>query len=189
MKKERLEKFISKHQRIFSVMGVIIAVAVSALAIVFRKQLDELRNFGYLGVFLISMLGTATILFPLPGLLGAFVGGGVFHPFLVGIVGAAGAAIGELTGYFAGLGGNYFIKNSRQFKKIQDELERYGLIGIFLLSAIPNPIFDLVGIAAGVARLPVKQFLLATFAGLLVKYTLFSFLGAGWAGVFDKLVL
>ena len=66
------------------------------------------------------------------------------------------------------------------FYKYSDRLEKWmarrGTLVLFVVSLIPNPVFDLVGIAAGGARYPVLRFLGVvwvgkTLKGILVGYT------------------
>jgi len=47
------------------------------------------------------------------------------------------------------------------------------------MAVIPNPVFDLVGYSAGVAKLPLWKFLLAACCGNILKMMFFSFGGAG----------
>ena len=47
----------------------------------------------------------------------------------------------------------------------------------FVLAVIPNPLFDIAGITAGVIRFPVWKFLLTAWAGKTLKAILFA--GAG----------
>jgi uncharacterized membrane protein YdjX (TVP38/TMEM64 family) len=54
---------------------------------------------------------------------------------------------------------------------------RYGLWVILVLSIVPNPLFDLAGIAAGALRVPVRHFLLVCWVGKTVKTTAFAFAG------------
>ncbi|RLC74997.1 MAG: hypothetical protein DRI61_15635, partial [Chloroflexi bacterium] len=53
----------------------------------------------------------------------------------------------------------------------------YGALVIFILSVIPNPFFDLAGMAAGVSRFPLWRFLLACWLGKTVKTTAVAFAG------------
>jgi membrane protein DedA with SNARE-associated domain len=46
-----------------------------------------------------------------------------------------------------------------------------------LLSAIPNPFFDIAGIAAGIAKMPIRTFLLFTWIGQMIKMLLFALAG------------
>jgi uncharacterized membrane protein YdjX (TVP38/TMEM64 family) len=49
---------------------------------------------------------------------------------------------------------------------------------ILVLSAFPNPFFDIAGIAAGIAKIPLWQFLLACWAGQTIKMAMFAYAGA-----------
>ena len=68
------------------------------------------ETWGYIGIFLISLVGSASIVFPIPAFAVIFVFGGILNPFLVGLIAGIGCAIGELTGYLLGLGGHKVIK-------------------------------------------------------------------------------
>jgi membrane protein YqaA with SNARE-associated domain len=184
----RSEKWVEKHKTILSLVSLIIAILVSILAFQFRDELTEFRNYGYTGIFFLSIIGNATILLPLPIFLTAFIGGGLFQPLVVGIVSAAGGAIGELTGYIAGFGGQELISKKKFYKKIKGWMDRYGLISIFLMAAVPNPFFDIVGIVAGVMRVPLVYFLILTFLGQTIKYLAISYLGAGSANLFESFI-
>ncbi|MDP3994806.1 MAG: VTT domain-containing protein [bacterium] len=180
------KKIIDKHSRLF---GLIFALIVSALVLVYRDKFVNLEGYGYLGIFLISVLGNATIVFPIPVILTAFIGGGIFNPFVVGIVTAVGAAIGELTGYMVGYGGKVVIKNDKKLAKIEGWMKKHGLWVLFVLSAIPNPFFDLAGIVAGATGVPVYKYLIVVTLGKMVKFITISFLGAGSIGLLDKYLL
>ncbi len=64
------------------------------------------------------------------------------------------------------------------YEKITPWIDKHGTLAIFLLASIPNPFFDIVGIAAGVAKIPVKKFLFACWLGQLLKATAFAYAGA-----------
>jgi membrane protein DedA with SNARE-associated domain len=57
-------------------------------------------------------------------------------------------------------------------------MRRHGSVTVFVLSAIPNPLFDLAGITAGMLRFPVWRFLVACFLGKTVKGIVFALAGA-----------
>ncbi len=56
-------------------------------------------------------------------------------------------------------------------------MRKYGGWIILLLAFIPNPFFDLAGIAAGVLRIPLWQFLLFCSIGKILKMLIFSYSG------------
>src|SRR3989304_9840317 len=97
---------MKKYSKLF---GLVFAFVLSAVIFVFRDKFTNLQGYGYFGLFVLSILGNATIVLPVPVVLTAFLGGGIFNPFLVGVVVSLGATIGELTGYFAGASGREVI--------------------------------------------------------------------------------
>jgi len=156
------------------------AVTVTILVFVYRDRLADFSSYGYLGLFVVSVIGNATILLPAPSLAATFLAGGIFSPVLAGVVSGAGMAIGELSGYMAGYGGTAILdpRDLERFEKLQEWMRRHGLLTIFVLSVIPNPIFDLAGVAAGMLHFPPQRFLLACFLGKTAKGLAFAFAGA-----------
>jgi len=132
------------------------------------------------GVFLISLLASATIIVPIPALAVVFALGGILDPFLVGIAVGLAEPLGELTGYMAGRGGRATISNRYRglYNRIEGWMRKRGSLFLFCFSAFPNPIFDVGGFAAGASRFPVWKFLLALWAGKTIKGMEVAFLGA-----------
>jgi membrane protein DedA with SNARE-associated domain len=91
----------------------------------------------------------------------------------------AGAAIGELSCYYAGVTGHIFLQNSEREQKFQSLMQKNGTCTILVLAFIPNPLFDIAGIIAGSMRVPLWKFLLLCIVGKIGKMLLFSYLGAG----------
>lgn len=172
--------------RLWRLAGLVFAVGITVAVYMLRDHLRDAASYGYAGLFLISILGNATIVLPVPTLLTAFLGGGVFNPVLVGIISAAGATLGELTGYVAGLGGQVVVENREIYRRFERWMHRYGLVALFVLAAIPNPFFDVAGIIAGMSRMRVTTFLLVTWAGKIVKFVLIAFAGAGGMGFLER---
>jgi uncharacterized membrane protein YdjX (TVP38/TMEM64 family) len=160
------------------------SIIITALILSFRNQLASLSRYGYLGVFIISLLGNATIVIPVPSLAVVFAGGGVLNPLMVGLVAGLGEPIGELTGYVAGYGGSAVIENRERFEQLKDWMHRRGFLTILVLSAIPNPLFDMAGMAAGVLHFPVTKFLLACWLGKTTKAIAIAYLGSLSLGLF-----
>jgi uncharacterized membrane protein YdjX (TVP38/TMEM64 family) len=154
------------------------AVLITVVVILWRDRLVELSAYGYVGIFLISVIGNATVLFPVPSLVAVFAGGTLFHPLLVGLVSGVAEPIGELSGYMAGYGGSAIVENKALYVKLEAWMRRHGYLTIFVLSAIPNPVFDLAGIAAGALHFPVWKFLLACWLGKTVKAVAVAYAGA-----------
>ena len=165
-------------ERTRRILAILLAVIVSALIIIFRKQLAGLGAYGYPGLFLLNVFTSATIILPMPGLALAFAAGATLNPFLVGLSMGSGAAVGELTGYLAGYGGQGLVENNPGYARIARWTQRYGLWIVFALAMVPNPFFDVVGMIAGLLRIPAWRFLLACWAGNVIKATTIALIGA-----------
>ena len=160
-------------------MSLALAILISVLIFLNRDKFGNLESYGYVGIFLISVLGNATIVLPVPVILTAFLGGGIFNPLTVAVVTSLGATIGELTGYLAGISGRGLVENKGKIEKVKNWMSKHGLWTLFVLAVIPNPLFDLAGIVAGATRIPVYKYLIVVWLGKLIKFLVFSFLGAG----------
>lgn len=157
---------------------LVIAVIVSLHLVYGRhpERLAEMENYVYGGAFLISLIGNATVIFPGAVLvilanMGALLypAGGLWSPVLVGLAGAAGAAIGEMTGYLVGYSGRGVIENIRLYSRMAGWMERWGVLTVFFLSVVPF-FFDVVGVVAGALRFPLWKFVLACWLGRMVLY-------------------
>lgn len=153
------------------------SAGITALIVVFQDRLRELGRFGYPGVFLVSLLANATVVFPAPGLAFTFAMGSVLNPWLVGLVAGAGETCGEFVGYLAGQAGRRIIENERSYARLERITRRYGTLAIFLLAAIPAGLFDVVGVIAGAMRMPWWRFFAAAWAGKTVKTLAFALAG------------
>jgi membrane protein YqaA with SNARE-associated domain len=143
----------------------------------FPEKIDELKTYGYLGAFVVSALSAATIIVPVPGLIVVFTLGAVLNPWLVGIISGIGGTLGELTGYLLGYSGRVAIKNMRLYHRMEYWMRRWGGITIFVLAAIPNPVFDIAGAVAGALRFPLWKFCVYGGFGRIIKHTLVAFAG------------
>jgi uncharacterized membrane protein YdjX (TVP38/TMEM64 family) len=65
-------------------------------------------------------------------------------------------------------------------------MQRNGALTVFVLSVVPNPFFDLAGVAAGVLRYSVSHFLLFCWLGKSIKTITFAFAGAYSLTFFER---
>jgi membrane protein YqaA with SNARE-associated domain len=143
------------------------------------------ESFGYLGIFLISFIGNASIILPMPTFLVIFAAGAVLNPWLVGIAAGFGAALGEIVGYLIGRGGREVIerKQKKWLDRARGWAEKYTLfavIAVFAATPLPD---DVVGIFAGVINYNMKKFFVATLIGKIVMslaLSLGGFYSIGW---------
>jgi uncharacterized membrane protein YdjX (TVP38/TMEM64 family) len=176
-----------EQQPFWRYAGIVFAVAISIAIFAFRDQLRAVGNYGYIGMFLIAVIGNATIVLPVPTIVTAFAGGSVFNPIAVGVISAVGATIGELTGYIAGRSGTAIVENQDVYDRFERWMDRYGLFALFILAAIPNPLFDVAGIIAGLSKMKVSTYLIVVCAGKIVKFLAIAYLGAGSNNLLDQL--
>ncbi len=111
--------------------------------------------------------------------------GAVFNPLYVALAAGSGAALGELSGYMAGVGGGQvWLDNKEWYQRLEDWISRYKYWPIIILAFIPNPFFDMAGFIAGASKMPIWKFLLFTWIGKVAKMLMFAYLGAG--GIFKN---
>ena len=130
--------------------------------------------FGILAVINLSVL-------PLPfGISIMLVAAAHWNPILVALFGSLGASLGEFSGYFFGyLGKRISInENTTGYKLVQAWIRKYGMWAIALLSFQPVLPFEVGGFIAGLARMPIHQFLPAIWIGKFPKYLILIYLGS-----------
>ena len=156
-------------QILLLLLAIGISLAIVWLTYQYQRELRHLGNYGYLGLFVISIIGNATLIFPAPVFVMACAAGMIYGPIGVGIVAGVGSAIGEMTGYMAGAGGKALIPQGRLYERLHRFMRRHGMLAIFLLAAIPNPIFDVGGIIAGALQMKGWKFLVAAALGKSIR--------------------
>lgn len=172
---QRALAFIKRYRS--QLLALSISVAITVLVVHFADSLRQLAGLGYLGVFAVAVLSNATVILPVPGIAVVFASGGVFNPLLVALIAGVGEPLGELSGYLAGYAGSAVIENRELFVRVRGFMEKHGFLTLFVLSAVPNPLFDLAGITAGMLHVPVSRFLLACWLGKTVKSLAVAYLG------------
>lgn len=170
-------KVVSLRTKILRIAAILAVIGVTLYTYTIRDRVEEFQAFGYPGIFVIALIANATILLPAPGAAIIYAMGAVFNPWLVGLAAGSGGAIGELSGYLAGFSGQAMIERTDIYDRIKPWVDKYGGWAILVLSAIPNPLFDVAGVAAGIAKMPIQTFLFFVWIGQLIKMTLFALAG------------
>jgi membrane protein DedA with SNARE-associated domain len=177
---------MSRRELLTRLLAVALVIVITLAVWRAADKLERFKLWGYPGIFVISFLGNATVILPAPSLALVFAMGGVLNPLLVGLVAGPAEALGELTGYLAGYGGQAVVENRQLYDRMRAWMERNGALTVFILSVVPNPFFDLAGIAAGVLRYPLPRFLLFCWLGKTIKTTVFAFAGAYSITFFER---
>jgi membrane protein YqaA with SNARE-associated domain len=136
-----------------------------------------LGHYGYLGVFVVTLLAIGALVLPVPYLALIVVAGSFLDPRLVALTAGVAAALGELTGYLLGYTSRSLLPESRWTRLLETAMVRFGGPAIFVAAAVPNPFFDAVGALAGATRMPLWLFLLACFLGKTLRFWLLALAG------------
>jgi uncharacterized membrane protein YdjX (TVP38/TMEM64 family) len=165
-------------------LGFVPLLLITGYVLITRPNLEHLSAYGYLGVFGLMMISNATVLLPMPGLASAAAAGVLWNPLVVGLAGGLGGASGELVGYVAGYGVHDYVEGKRVawFQRVQTFVRRHGFFAIVVLASIPNPFFDVVGLAAGTCSYPAWRFFTAVAIGNTIKCSTVALLGGAVSG-------
>ena len=161
-----------KIQLVALVLGIF---AVSLVFVIWMfvgglSNSDWWKALGYPGVFFLSLLASGGMVFPIPSLAATCGAAGLdLNLIIVGVLAGLGETLGELVGYSIGFGGQSVVQRRRIYKRARTWMIRWGIGVLLILSIIPNPIFDFVGIAAGALRYPMKRFLITVWVGKTLK--------------------
>jgi membrane protein YqaA with SNARE-associated domain len=176
-KQKALAHRLWNNERLLKALSIVLVLTLITAVILLSDRLPNYKSVGYVGVFVLSFVGSASILVPIPGIAAVCAGPGLIglFPLWVGLLASVAESLGELTGYLIGFSGRGFAENNRFYPRIERWMQRRGGIALFVASSIPNPLFDLVGVAAGTLKYPVWRFLVAVWAGKLIKSTTIAY--------------
>jgi membrane protein YqaA with SNARE-associated domain len=185
----------AKWSYILGILGIVLTVLMAAAIVIFKDQVQDLRQYGYMGAFFISILGGATIIVPVPMLAVVFALGGVMpSPWLVGIAAALGETIGGLTIYMTGHGAGRAISGSKHgriqkaYERMLDLIERRGTITLFAVTSVVNPFFYPAAFACGALRFGIRKYIFIVLTGKIIKCMTIVYAGYfGLKGLFHAI--
>ena len=143
--------------------------------------LPALMKWGIWGVGAVAMLDSSSIPVPMDAILALYIWNDKRHFWLYCLVAAAGSAIGGLLPYGLGrAGGELFLLkriDRSKFEKMRDRFERQEFLAVVIPSMMPPPApWKIFVFAAGVFEMRVPSFLLAVFAGRMMRWLALSLL-------------
>ncbi len=167
------QHWLAQHQKLLRVSPLFISAASIATGLVlWTTGTFNIETVGYTSIWFIAFIGAALVFAPVGALGAVCVTVAVdLDPFMVALVAASAEAVGELTGYLAGMGGKAIFDRNKFYLRFKNLFSRYASLTLLFGSAVPNPLFDVMGVAAGSILYPVKRFLLLVFIGKVVKFT------------------
>jgi len=176
---------------ILGVIGIVVTLLMAVAVVYFWEEVRALEGYGYTGAFLISVLGGATIIIPVPMLVVVFALGGVLEPYWVGLAAGLGETVGALTIYMTGYGGGTALvysshgKVQAAYSRLLGWMERKGSLTLFILSAVINPFFYPAALTAGALRFGIRRYFLICLAGKTIKGLTVAY--AGYWGLYNLL--
>jgi|CXWL01.1.fsa_nt_gi membrane protein DedA with SNARE-associated domain len=196
----RATEWFGRHRTIRLVSIVIfmaLAIGQALALLIFEDEISaKLSGASYLSIFLTNLVSTATFFIPVPGLtaaaqaLIATEGDSSAYPWLVGAAGGTGMAVGEITAYYGGYLGAELVRGrelpgprafhgtiERVVRWVNWLMHRWGMLTLFVLSAVPNPAFEVAGLTAGSVRMPFRRFLVSVTGGKIVRGILIAYYG------------
>ena len=188
---------LSRRLLISGGVAILVLVASGSIIVPLLLRADQgvLGELSLLGVFLANFLGSATIFVPVPGLTAVgqtliITTATTMNPPLVALVAGAAMTLAEITAYVVGRTGRrlsegreiplrgrlrkLFLRGSSAVNRV---MLRYGVLTLFVLSLIPNPLFEIAGITAGAVRMSFWRFLVPVALGKTARAFILAYVG------------
>ncbi len=153
---------------------VAVVVGISLAAFFFQNRIIS-EPLGYGAVAGAVLLASGGLVVPVPHLLTSCGAATALNPAAVAIIAGLAGTIGELTGYFLGYSGSAVLERRRFYHRVEGWMRKRGWLILFLISAVPNPLFDVAGIAAGALRYPLWRYFVAVGLGKQVKFFIVAY--------------
>ena len=143
--------------------------------------MPALAKLGIWGAFVVAVLDSSSIPVPIDAVLAVFIWRHEGTFWLYCMLAAAGSAVGGLLPYWLGrAGGELFLLkriNRQKFEQLRDRFERQEFLAVVIPSMMPPPApWKIFVFAAGVFEMRVSSFLLAVFAGRMMRWLALSLL-------------
>jgi len=143
--------------------------------------LGFLKPLGFWGVGAVAVLDSSSIPVPMDLIVAGYAWSDARRFYLYVLMASIGSAIGGLVPYWIGrAGGEIFLMkriDRARFEKMRDKFERQEFLALMIPSMMPPPTpWKLFVFAAGVFEMRVLFFMLAVFAGRVVRFTAVSLL-------------
>lgn len=169
-------------KKTLAVIILILSFVLSISLFVFRDNFRDFQSLGIVGIFLINFVSSATFFVSGPAFLTVIAGGAIYPPLLVAFIASLGASFGDMVSYFFGLSGRHLteekLKKKLWFIVIEQVFTAYGKIIVFIFAFIPNPLFDGIGLLAGIMGMKYVEYFAIMLSGRLLRYIVLAFIGA-----------
>lgn len=161
-----------------AVLTLIVSLLLSLLFFIYRDFFKSTVSLGLLWLFMINLSASSTIFVPVPAFVAVVAAGGIYPSFLVALAASLGSTIGEGLSFVFGIESRTLafenLARKHWFRVVDRYFEKYGFWSLFIFSFVPNPLFDAVGLVAGVLKYSPFKFFLVVFLGRFLRFYLFA---------------
>lgn len=153
-------------------VGLALLLAMPYLC--FSEQIRKMQTLGYLGLTAACAVSNCSVLMPTSSTVIVVAAAFTLNPVLCIVFGGLGSALGEQTAYLCGrLGtGGIELREDGKFRKVSVWLRQNTFLTVFLFAVIPLPVFDVVGLAAGIAKVSWPKFAAAALLGKIARFSI-----------------
>jgi membrane protein YqaA with SNARE-associated domain len=140
-----------------------------------------LKPLGIWGVFAIAALDGAAFGLPVDVAVGGYISQNHARWLLYVLMASAGSALGSLVVYAIGYAGGEELLRKRvspaRFEKLHAAFDEHPFWSLMFPAMLPPPTpFKIFALGAAVAEMSISHFLLAIFAGRMVRFTVLAIL-------------
>jgi len=149
----------------------------------YSSLFSALQAYGYVGAFLIAVLGSVVPFLPVPYLIPVVLMAERLDPLILGVAAGVGGAVGKLTSYALGRVGRKLLRerDRRKMTALGKMVGKYGMLAVFLFALTPLP-DDIIYVPIGLTRFSLARFM---FANALGKIALSWIVAYGGRAYFD----
>lgn len=171
-----------KNTKLIALFVLLISIFLSASFFIFKNFFRHAMSLGLIGLFLINFASNATFFMPTPALIGVVSAGNLYPPLLVAIASSLGATAGDTINFLFGLSGRHLINHklakNKWFIFLEKKFKKHGNWLLFLFAFVPNPIFDIAGLIAGIFKFSLFRFFILVFVGRFIRYYILAKFGS-----------
>lgn len=141
-----------------------------------RSAIAIMRSLWYAPVILIAAYAIGCV-FAVPASIFVLSAGVIFGWKMGTVYAMTGAMIGAMASYFVGrfLGEGMLDRLGKTGARVAEQAKNSGFLSILIVRLIPGPPFAMWNYAAGIARVPVRDYFLATLIGALPSHAIFAY--------------
>lgn len=170
------------NKKIYAGSIFTLSIILSIAFFVYKDFFREESSLGLIGLFFINLVSSASLFFSAPAFPAVFAAGNLYSPFLVGFTASFGAAIGDMVSFVFGSSGRKLtrerLEKDPKMRFLEKHFKRHGALIIFVMALIPNPVFDAIGIFAGILNYSPIHFFVIILIGRFFRYWLLAKVGA-----------